>query len=85
MSLANLSISTGNILSGIGNQGVSGEDIAKIVNGAVGGQAAKKAQDEAQAKSDRERRLLIGAGASVGIGLFVVIIFLISQKIKNNA
>lgn len=81
------SIKTGDIglFNNLGAQGMQSEDVMKMMIGVNAAQIQQKATLDQQAKAERERRLLIGAGATVGIALFALIIFLITKKIQNNA
>lgn len=81
------SISTGDIgiLNNIGAQGMTSDDVAKMMIGVSTAQAKLSADQAAQQKAERERRLIIGAGATIGIALFVLIIFLINKRVQYGA
>lgn len=75
-------VQIGDILSGIniGNHGMSSSDVAAMLVGVEAAKANQAAQEEQSAQQDRERRLIIAVGSTIGIGLFVLIIYLITLK-----
>ncbi|BDS12741.1 hypothetical protein [Aureispira anguillae] len=79
-------IQIGDILSdiNIGNHGMSSRDVAAMVIGIARGRENEKREAEQNALQDRERRLIIAVGSSVGLGLFLLIIYLITLKLKNR-
>lgn len=73
------------VLSGIniGNHGMSGSDVAAMMVGVEAARAKQGQSLEEDARKDRERRLIIATGSTVGIGLFVLILYLITLKIQK--
>lgn len=77
-------INIGDIFSNIGNHGVSGSDLAAMMIGMEQARSNQKREAEKDLMKDRERRLIIAVGSTVGIGLFVLIIYLITLKIQQS-
>lgn len=79
-------IQIGDILSGlnIGNHGMNSSDVTAMMVGMEQARADIEQQTEEDLMKDRERRLIIAVGSTVGIGLFILIIYLITLKIQNS-
>ena len=79
-------IQIGDILSdvNIGNHGMSSEDVAAMMIGVASSSENQRQQQEEQTIRERERRLVLAVGSTVGIALFVLVIYLINQKLKNR-
>lgn len=75
-------IQIGDILSGIqiGNHGMSSNDVAAMMIGVEQARIDRQQAQEKEQLKDRERRLIIAVGATVGISLFILIIYLITLK-----
>jgi hypothetical protein len=76
-------LSGNNLAIGHGTIGLNSEDAAKLAIGVAQAQQNTVYQQEQQERQDRERRLLIAAGSSIAIGLFLLSIYLISLKINR--
>jgi hypothetical protein len=78
-------IQIGDILSdvNIGNHGMSSSDIAAMMVGVEAARANKEQTAEENEMKNRERRLIIAVGSTVGIGLFVLILYLITLKVQK--
>lgn len=79
-------IQIGDILSGIsiGNHGMSSSDVAAMMVGVEQARANREQALEQDALKDRERRLIIAVGSTVGLSLFILIIYLITLKIQKT-
>ena len=78
------SISTGNILSDIGNTGLQSDDVAAMFVSIQKAEEERRREAEVQAQRERQRRLVIGGSIAIGLILLIIIIFLIQQKINNR-
>jgi hypothetical protein len=78
------SISTGDILSNIGNTGLQSEDVAAIFIATKVAEENRKKQAEEKALRERERRLIIGGSLLVGTVLVAIIIYIINNKLKTR-
>ena len=78
------SISTGNILSNIGNTGLQSGDVAAIFIATKVAEEKRQREAEEKALRERERKLIIGGSLLVGTVLVAIIIYLINNKIKTR-
>jgi hypothetical protein len=62
---------------------MNSSDVAAMMVGVEAARANKEQSEEEGKTKDRERRLIIAVGSTVGIGLFVLIIYLITLKIPK--
>lgn len=79
-------IEIGDILSNItiGNHGMSSREVAAMMIGVAKAQNDQRREAEQNALQDRERRLIIAIGSSIGLGLFLLIIYLIALKFQRS-
>lgn len=77
-------IQIGDIFSNIGNHGMSSSDVAAMMIGVEAARSNREKEAEEDLMKDRERRLIIAAGSTIGIGLFILIIYLITLKIQKS-
>lgn len=79
-------IQIGDILSdiNIGNHGMSGREVAAMMIGVAKARSDQERETQEKLVRDRERRLIIAVGSSIGLGLFLLIIYLISLKLNNR-
>lgn len=77
-------IQVGDILSGIniGNHGVSSEDLKGILVAMSSADVQAEQQQEQTKLMERERRLILGVSAVVGLSLFIAILILITRVTK---